>query len=53
MYQAKDMGVQLYVCYTSMASTGLNEKMLIGGIQVMRMSEFLQLALECDAQLLI
>ena len=53
MYQAKDMGVQLLICYTSMVSTGLNDKMFIGGVKVMRMSEFLQLALDCDAQFVI
>ena len=53
MYQARDMGVNLYVCYTSMVSTGLKEEMLIGGIKVIRMPEFLELALESDAQFVI
>ncbi|MCK5112468.1 MAG: DsrE family protein, partial [Thermoplasmatales archaeon] len=45
--------VNLYVCYTSMVSTGLKEEMLIGGIKVIRMPEFLELALESDAQFVI
>lgn len=53
MYQARDMGVNLYVCYTSMVSTNLKEEMLIGGIKVIRMPEFLELALESDAQFVI
>ena len=53
MYQARDMGVNLYVCYTSMVSTNLKEEMFIGGIKVIRMPEFLELALESDAQFVI
>lgn len=53
MYQAKDMGVNLYVCYTSMISGGLKEEMLIGDVKVIRMPEFLELALESDAQFVI
>jgi predicted peroxiredoxin len=53
MYQAKDMGAKFYVCYTSMISTGLNEEMLIGDVKIMRMIEFLELALKADAQFVI
>ena len=53
MYQAKDMGVHLYVCYTSMISIGLKESMFIGGIKVIRMAEFIELTIESDAQFVI
>jgi len=53
MYQAKDMGVNLYICYTSMISGGLKEEMLIGNVKAIRMPEFLELALESDAQFVI
>jgi len=53
MYQAKDMGVNLYVCYTSMISLGLKEDMFVGGIKTIRMSEFLEFSLESDAQFVI
>lgn len=53
MYQAKDMGVQINMCYTSMISTGLQEKMFINGIKILTMPEFLQNAIETDANFLI
>jgi len=53
MYQAKDMGAKFYVCYTSMISMGLNEEMLISDLKIMRMVEFLELALKADAQFVI
>jgi len=53
MYQAKDMGAKFYVCYTSMVSMGLNEKMLIGDVKIMRMVEFLEIALKADAHFVI
>jgi len=53
MYQAKDMGVHLCVCYTSLASTNLKESMLLDGIKVMRMVEFLELTLHSDVNLVI
>jgi len=53
MYQAKDMGVQINMCYTSMISTGLQEKMFINGIEILTMPEFLQSAIETDANFLI
>jgi predicted peroxiredoxin len=53
MYHAKDMGAKFYVCYTSMVSMGLNEKMLISDVKTMRMVEFLELALKADAQFVI
>ncbi|UCD14206.1 MAG: DsrE/DsrF/DrsH-like family protein [Thermoplasmatales archaeon] len=53
MYQAKDMGVHLYVCYTSMISMGLKEEMFISDIKAIRMAEFLELAMESDAQFVI
>ena len=53
MYQAKDMGVHLYVCYTSMVSTGLKENMFIGGVKVIRIAEFLELTMESDARFVI
>jgi predicted peroxiredoxin len=48
MYQAKDMGVRFYACYTSMISQGLDEQMFISGIKVMRMVEFLEQSLDSD-----
>ena len=53
MYQAKDMGVDLCCCYTSMISAGLKEEMLISDIRVLRMSEFLEVATESDTQFVI
>ncbi|DAC72199.1 MAG TPA: hypothetical protein DSN98_06445 [Thermoplasmata archaeon] len=53
MYQAKDMGAHFYACYTSMISTGLKETMLLDTVKVIRMAEFLGLALESDIQLVI
>jgi len=53
MYQAKDMGVRFYVCYTSMISTGLNENMLIKDVKILRMVEYLDQACRSDAQFVI
>ena len=53
MYQAKDMGAYMSVCYTSMISMGLRDTMFIDGITIKRMPEFLQISLESDAHLLI
>jgi predicted peroxiredoxin len=53
MYQAKDMGVHMNICYSSMISTGLEEKMFINGIKVQTMPEFLQNAIETNANFLI
>lgn len=53
MFQAKDMGTHFYACYTSMISTGLKEAMLLEDVKVIRMAEFLGLALESDIQLVI
>jgi predicted peroxiredoxin len=53
MYQAKDMGIHFYACYTSMVSTGLKEVMLLENIKVIRMAEFLGLTIESDIQLVI
>jgi len=53
MYQARDMGAHFYACYTSMISTGLKEAMLLENVKVIRMAEFLGLALESDIQLVI
>ena len=53
MYQAKDMGVELLACYTSLISTGLKEPQLITGIRVVRMVEFLELAIQSDSQFVI
>ena len=53
MYQAKDMGVDLYCCFTSMISTGLKEEMLISDVKILRMSEFLEIATESDTQFVI
>jgi predicted peroxiredoxin len=53
MYQARDMGAHFYACYTSMISTGLKETMLLENVKVIRMAEFLGLALESDIQLVI
>ena len=53
MYQARDMGAHFYACYTSMISTGLKETMLLENVKVIRIAEFLGLALESDIQLVI
>jgi len=53
MYQAKDMGVKLYVCYTSMISMGLNEDMFVSGVKIIRMTDFLEITLESNAQFVI
>lgn len=53
MYQARDMGVHFYACYTTMISSGLKEAMLLDNVKVIRMAEFLGLALESDIQLVI
>ncbi|MBN1861335.1 MAG: DsrE/DsrF/DrsH-like family protein [Candidatus Thermoplasmatota archaeon] len=53
MYQARDMGVHFYACYTSMISSGIKEAMLLENIKVIRMAEFLGLALESDIHLVI
>ena len=53
MYQAKDMGVNLYVCYTSMITTGLKQKELLSDIKVLRISEFLELSIDTDSQYVI
>jgi predicted peroxiredoxin len=53
MYQAKDMGVQLHVCYTSMVSMGINENMLLNDVKIIRMTEFLEIAVESDTQFVI
>jgi len=53
MYQAKDMGVHMNICYSSMISMGLQQRMFIDGIGIKRMPEFLQQSLESDAHLLI
>jgi len=53
MYQARDMGAHFYACYTSMISVGLKEAELLENVKVIRMAEFLGLALESDVQLVI
>lgn len=53
MYHAKDMGVQMRVCYTSMISMGLHKKMFIDGTIIQSTPEFLQNTIETDAHLLI
>lgn len=53
MYQAKDMGVNLYACYTSMISMGLTEEELLSDIRAIRMSEFLDLSVGTDSQFVI
>ena len=53
MYQARDMGVSLYICYTSMVSMGLKEDIFVKGIKILRMAEFLEIAKESDVQLVI
>ena len=53
MYQAKDMGVKFYVCYTSMISMGLTEKELLSDVSVIRMYEFLGLTIDTDSQFVI
>ena len=53
MYQARDMGVHLYICYTSMVSMGIKEDMFISGLKVLRMAEFLEISIESDAQFVI
>lgn len=53
MYQAKDMGVNFNVCYTSMISMGLKEEDLLANVVVIRMYEFLGLTNETDSQFVI
>jgi predicted peroxiredoxin len=53
MYQAKDMGVELLACYTSMVSTGLKEQHFISGVRVVRMVEFLEFVVQSDSQIVI
>ena len=53
MYQAKDMGAKLYVCYTSMISMNLMQEELISDIKPLRISEFLELSIETDSQFVI
>lgn len=53
MYQAKDMGVNFNVCYTSMISMGLKEEDLLADVAVIRMYEFLALSNETDSQFVI
>ena len=53
MYQAKDMGVNFKVCYTSMVSMGLKEEDLLADVAVIRMYEFLALSNETDSQFVI
>jgi len=53
MYQAKDMGVKFYVCYTSMVSMGLNENDLLKDLSVVRMFEFLGITINTDSHFVI
>ena len=53
MYQAKDMGVHFYACYTSMISKGITERNFLEGVTVVRMTEFLGIALESDIHLVL
>ena len=53
MYQAKDMGVNFHVCYTSMLSMKLKEDELLNDVRIAQMSEFLGLAVETDSQFVI
>ena len=53
MFQAKDMGVKFYVCYTSMISMGLTEKELLENLSVVRMFEFLGLTINTDSHFVI
>jgi peroxiredoxin family protein len=53
MYEAKDMGVHFYGCYTSMISTGLKETVLLENVKVIRMAEYLGVMGEADIQLVI
>lgn len=53
MYQAKDMGVNLHACFTSMISMGLSEKDLLSEVRSTRVSEFLELSVETDSQFVL
>jgi len=53
MYQAKDMGVHFYGCYTSMVSAGLQERKLLENVKMIRMTEFLGMAVDSDIHLVI
>jgi predicted peroxiredoxin len=53
MYQARDLGIDICICYSSMIASGLKEKMLISDIRVLRISEFLEIAIDSDAQFVI
>lgn len=53
MYQAKDMGIRLCMCYTSMISTKVRQKDLINGIEILRMADFLEIAMNADAHIVL
>ncbi|MFO7676865.1 MAG: DsrE/DsrF/DrsH-like family protein [Thermoplasmatota archaeon] len=53
LYQAKDMGVIMNVCYTSMISMGLKTNNFIDGSIIKRMPEFLQKTQGSDAHFVI
>jgi predicted peroxiredoxin len=53
MYQAKDMGVNIYACFTSMISLGLTEQELLSDVRAIRMSEFLEISVSTDSQFVI
>ncbi len=53
MYQAKDMGVHFYACYTSMLSAGIPERKLLDNVKIIRMTEFLGIAADADIHLVI
>lgn len=53
MYQAKDMGANIYVCYTSMISMGLSEQDLLGDVKIIKLSEFFEISMKTDSQFVI
>jgi len=53
MYQARDMGIRICICYTSMVSSNIPEQHVISGIEIMRMAEFLDIAMRSDAHMII
>jgi len=53
MYTARDMGVELLACYTSMVSLGIKEPQLISEVKTVRMVEFLEQCKQADTQFVI
>ncbi|MFP4169634.1 MAG: DsrE/DsrF/DrsH-like family protein [Methanomassiliicoccales archaeon] len=53
MEMAKEMGVKLYACSTTMNVMGMTEEQMIEGISVLGAASFLDIASEAEIQLFI